>query len=406
MKSQHQGRMDQTLPFSTAELRIRENRITPSGKEEIDALTGIRGVAACLVIAYHIYPSEDFPWGLHQLVARGYLAVDVFFVLSGFVMALNYGRMFRNGPTVNGTVTFLLRRVARLYPLYITFLALRVGYSFAAYGSVQVPGFWFAMNLEHPVKDLIANALMIQSWGIARAITNPTWSISTEWGAYFIFPLILAPILFRRWAMAILAGLVGAGLIFLAGYMTLHDGMGHNGRLDAFDGRTLVPMTRCLGGFVLGIVTFRVYGWAPARRFAGSGMGWLVGLLILGGICLQLSDMILFLLFPPLVLCLACDRGWLGRIFSWGPIFQSGVLSYAIYVLHNVWIGPLNWARHELPLQMPQWVAETVIAGCLVVSLFGVAVLAHHWVEVPGRRLVRAIGDALVKPRRSALNRG
>ena len=110
-------------------------------------------------------------------------------------------------------------------------------------------------------------------------------------------------------------------------------------------------------------------------------MGWLVVVLLLGGILLHVTDLVLFLLFPPLVLCLACDRGALGRFFAWGPIFQSGVLSYAIYVLHNVLIGPLNWARIVLPLQMPHWVAESVIAFCFVVSLFGVAMAAHRWVE-------------------------
>ena len=170
--------------------RIR-HRIAPAGpKEEIDALTGIRGVAACLVIAYHVYPSEQFPWGLHQLVARGYLAVDIFFVLSGFVMALNYGRMFHDGPTVRGTLIFLMRRVAQLYPLLHGLPRGACGLFFRRlWRVVAVPRCWLAgMNQEHPVKDLIANSLMIQSWGISRAITaDPTWSISTG-GSYFLFP--------------------------------------------------------------------------------------------------------------------------------------------------------------------------------------------------------------------------
>src|ERR1700742_2077340 len=112
---------------------IQDDRITPAGKEEIDALTGIRGVAAVTVIAYHIYPASDFPYGLSHLVARGYLSVDVFFVLSGFVMALNYGPMFRDRIQLSSIMTFLMRRVARLYPLYIVFLMLRLLYSLAVY---------------------------------------------------------------------------------------------------------------------------------------------------------------------------------------------------------------------------------------------------------------------------------
>jgi hypothetical protein len=48
---------------------------------------------------------------------------------------------------------------------------------------------------------------------------------------------------------------------------------------------------------------------------------------------------------------------------------------------------------------MPHWVAESVIAFCFVVSLFGVAMAAHRWVEVPGRRVVRRLGDRLLRPR-------
>ena len=183
--------------------QIGDDRITPSGKDEIDALTGIRGIAAVIVIAYHTYPAADFPYGLSHLVARGYLAVDVFFVLSGFVMALTYGPMFRDRISVPAILTFLLRRVARLYPLYIVFLGLRIVYSLAVYHSLQVPDGWFAMNLPHPVKDVIANIFMIQSWGVAKAATTPTWSISTEWGAYFVFPFIVGGILFRRPTVAI-----------------------------------------------------------------------------------------------------------------------------------------------------------------------------------------------------------
>ena len=152
---------------------VRDDRIAPKARDEIDALTGVRGAAAVIVIAYHTYPAADFPYGISHLVARGYLAVDVFFVLSGFVMALTYGRMFRDRVALPAFFTFLMRRVARLYPLYIIFLALRIAYSLAVYGSLQVPNGWFAMNLPMPVKDVIANIFMIQSWGVAKAVTTP-----------------------------------------------------------------------------------------------------------------------------------------------------------------------------------------------------------------------------------------
>jgi peptidoglycan/LPS O-acetylase OafA/YrhL len=370
---------------------VREDRLAPAGKDEIDALTGIRGIAALTVIAYHIYPASDFPPCLSQMVARGYLSVDIFFVLSGFVMALNYGPMFRHRVRPVAIVTFLMRRVARLYPLYITFLALRVGYSLLVYHSLQVPGFWFAMNLAHPLRDLIANVFMIQSWGVAKAITNPTWSISTEWGAYFVFPFIVGAILFRRWRLAAAMGCAAAGLVVAAAILTGYDGGHHNGALDAYDGRTFIPMARCLGGFAIGLLTFRVYRWAPAARLAGSGLGWLVLAGLQLGLLLHLPDLALYPAFPLLVLCLACDKGVLGRVFAWKPIYALGVLSYTIYVIHNVWISPVHWLEKTLPAQMPAAAANLTTAAFLILSLGGAAAALHHWVEGPGRRGGRAL---------------
>ncbi|WP_459675989.1 acyltransferase family protein [Acidisoma sp. 7E03] len=377
----------------TGSSAIRDDRITPAGRDEIDALTGIRGIAAVIVIAYHTYPARDFPLGLSHLVARGYLAVDVFFVLSGFVMALTYGTMFRERVRLPAVVTFLLRRVARLYPLYITFFALRLLYSLAVYDSVQVDKAWFALNLPHPVRDVIANVFMIQSWGVAKAATTPTWSISTEWGAYFVFPFVVGVILFRRPLHALLAGVLAVGLVLLASFLTSFDGMHHNGALDAYDGRTLIPLLRCLGGFAIGLLTYRLYTWEPARRVAAAGLAWAALAWIAVALLLHLPDQAIYPAFPALVLGLACDRGLLARILSWGPIFQLGVLSYTIYVIHNVWIGLVHWQIDHLPSAMPTLVAQTMSAVFLVVSLGLVGYALHHWVEVPGRRIVRRLGD-------------
>jgi peptidoglycan/LPS O-acetylase OafA/YrhL len=241
------------------------------------------------------------------------------------------------------------------------------------------------------VRDLIANVFMIQSWGVAKAITNPTWSISTEWGAYFVFPFILGAILFRSWRVAAGAAIMAAALVVAASILTAYDGEHHNGALDAYDGRTFIPMLRCLGGFALGLATFRIYRWAPAARLAGSGIGWLVLAYMLVGLVLNLPDLALYPAFPLLVLCLACDRGALGRIFAWKPIYGLGVLSYTIYVIHNVWISPVHWMEQSLPTQMPYAVAQMTTAAFLILSLGGAAAALHHWVEVPGRRLVRGL---------------
>jgi len=96
--------------------------VTAPGRREIDALTGLRAVAALGVVAHHQVP------GMHGIVGerwlaildRGYLGVDVFFTLSGFVLAYNYGGRLGSAADY---VRFVGLRLARIYPLHLVTLA-------------------------------------------------------------------------------------------------------------------------------------------------------------------------------------------------------------------------------------------------------------------------------------------
>jgi peptidoglycan/LPS O-acetylase OafA/YrhL len=87
---------------------------------EIKPLTGLRGLAALIVVLYHFLEQDTyFQSVVPSLIKRGYLGVDVFFVLSGFVMALSYGRCFKDRVTVSDYTLFMVKRLARIFPLYL-----------------------------------------------------------------------------------------------------------------------------------------------------------------------------------------------------------------------------------------------------------------------------------------------
>ena len=88
-------------------------------KNEIKCLTGLRGVAAVIVMLYHFCGTDSYlrPYVPH-LISRGFLGVDVFFVLSGFVMALSYAALFKDGIAGTDYKVFMVKRLARVYPLY------------------------------------------------------------------------------------------------------------------------------------------------------------------------------------------------------------------------------------------------------------------------------------------------
>ncbi|NNM59255.1 MAG: acyltransferase [Legionellales bacterium] len=89
-------------------------------KQEIYSLTGLRGIAATMVMFYHFNASHLLAGGAFaNLLGHGYLMVDLFLVLSGFIIAMTYGSRFDKAVTWREYRIFLVRRIARIYPLYI-----------------------------------------------------------------------------------------------------------------------------------------------------------------------------------------------------------------------------------------------------------------------------------------------
>src|ERR1035437_252958 len=88
-------------------------------KNEIKSLTGVRGIAACSVMFYHLSHIRPFAQYNFRIVSKGYLCVDLFFVLSGFVMALVYSKTFQHGCTKRDYRKFLFNRMARVFPLHL-----------------------------------------------------------------------------------------------------------------------------------------------------------------------------------------------------------------------------------------------------------------------------------------------
>jgi peptidoglycan/LPS O-acetylase OafA/YrhL len=371
-------------------------------KPDIRALTGLRGVAALLVTLYHFYPPGDLaPGMLHDGLGRGYLWVDLFFILSGFVIALNYGHLFADGFSRQSLGTFLLRRVARLYPLYLAILGARVLYTLLSHGNFAPPGDFASVVVGDPVRDLTANLFLVQAWGLTTSIVGTAWSISTEVAVYLLFPLLAAVTLFQGWRPALAAGIAAAALIGAVAILNAHDGAYHSGPLDAYDGTKWAPLLRCLGGFILGLLAFRLGRVRAIAAFMGSNWVSLALTLALAAMFLAGGhDLAIVALFPAFVLALARNNGWPAALFSGRVILRLGVLSYAIYLLHPLLETPHKdllalLAQHQVPLVVAHGVAGVTMAFVL----FAASTAAYEWVERPGRRLVRALERKPARPR-------
>lgn len=305
---------------------------------EIRPLTGLRGIAALYVVGYHFLQGRPGGTPLNTLVQHGYLAVDLFFVLSGFVLATVHGRDTFDAA---GYLGFLQKRFARVYPLYaavtIATVLLAVTQGLGTFSTGR----------------LLVNAALMQSWGIGATIVPPAWSLSAEVGAYLLFPLLCATLLSGTWRQAVL--LAGAAFMLLA-TVALRDTVPREGPLDLYQSETVAPLIRCLCEVALGLVAFRASRTRWLARTAGVGTPAVAAatamLLAVPG-----SDLAVVLLLPFLVAGFAVRQdGVVGHALASAPAMWLGKVSYSIYLLHFLlreqvrdpvaaWLAAHGWAQ-------------------------------------------------------------
>lgn len=354
-------------------------------KVEIRSLTGLRGIAAIYVMLYHYFAGQAFSNPATTILAHGYLAVDLFFVLSGFVMALNYGGMFEASWSARTYWQFLGRRIARVYPLY---LALTLVAAVLVIAGLQkllpVHSFW---------PTLAANVAMVQSWGLlTNSLDGPAWSISSEWAAYLLFPLLLGPTLFRSAAAACaaaVAGLAAVGVLCLVP-VALQTKAFPAMLLDVHEPAFALPVIRCLAEFVLGLVAYRVSRSAPGylRGASLAPLGLCGGLLLL--LAIPKSDFFVVVLIPALIVSLTSVQSLPARLLG-SRIFETlGLLSYSIYLTHDLMDVPMSWTR-RLVEQHGFSHGQSFAAIVGVVLTAGASVACYRLIEQPGRRWLRLV---------------
>jgi peptidoglycan/LPS O-acetylase OafA/YrhL len=367
-------------------------------KGEIKALTGLRIIAAVWVVLFHFRPmlsdaSPGFRDALAPVLNCGAQGVDLFFILSGFVLTWNYLDRMGQSFSIRGTLHFLWLRLARVWPVYLVTLhlaALLVILSLHV-GHVPLPEVRDLTAISY-VRQILLVQLWFQPFFDGSSWDGPAWSISAEWLAYLLFgPLVLMVLRMERATRA-------RGLILLAVAASLPPVV-----LLLASGQFYTPwswlpriVTQFTAGALACAAVRRLRPTERTRRVAG----YLSLLLIAGlvGILYVLdahpisgvvdSGGVVDVLFVPLVITLAIGVGSLPRVLSTRVLVYGGEISFCLYMVHELVHTAWGWAvlQFELTPQDNPW-KWNVIA--LLAIAAGISVLLYHFVEEPARRWMR-----------------
>ena len=347
---------------------------------DLRALTSLRAFLALGVVLFHYQLQWDPALGFSPIIERSRLAVDAFFILSGFILAHVYG------PAVAaGTFSyrkFIVARLARLYPLH---LAVLLGVTIMVIGATAA-GVRYDPS-TYTTEGFFKTLFLVQAWFPTELGFNwsgPSWSLSAEWFAYLLFPAYAwAALKLRRrpWVLLLL-GVVGYVLI---------DAM-----YGAVFGKVLpqaednMGILRIAPAFLIGMALYGlgqgVY-WRPAVAVA-SAIGTTA--LLLAGMQMSLDDRLIVALTGPVVLCWSM----LGKSQSEGllaspPLVFAGEVSFALYLVHMPVIVAWKGVVAELRGIDSAFRVTPLELSILFIATVLISVALHLLVERPGRIWIR-----------------
>lgn len=358
------------------------------GAEHLKPLTSLRFLAALWVVLFHYWPTLDLGaaagWA-PGVVAKGYLGVELFFVLSGFILCHVYLEAFGTARFRWGG--FLWARLARIYPLHL-FTLLGVGLMAGAATLAGVAVDPTILSWE----SLPANLLMVHAWGLAPEAgwNHPSWSISAEWFAYLSFPAFAWAAWRLRARPGLAVGLTTVGLMATYGLFERLAGFPLTQATIHWGALRIVP---CFAYGCAAYLAWRAGGLSRPGAFASAA-----AVLALAAAAIGLWDGVIVPLFGVLILGLAGLAGRGGALESRAGVWL-GEVSYSVYMICVPWkLLAVNAAGRVIGAeQLPLWMWLLVIAA--IVPLAG---LTHHLVERPARRAMRNLAERRERARAAA----
>jgi peptidoglycan/LPS O-acetylase OafA/YrhL len=335
-----------------------------------------------LVVGYHqqLAPIYKLPIEVVTPVfRRSYLMVDLFFVLSGFIISYVYAADRKANMPWSELKSFLVTRFARVYPLHVVGLLYLTLFTVASTLLLAFTGRDYTELGPRAFGDWLAQLLLLNAWVPNHFEWNvPSWSISAEAFAYFLFPLLVT---------AHVRGRRTAEFVFLAGSLAFYSFVLATSRsLDITVG--LAP-ARCIAGFVLGVLAYFHRGIALQLSDRTLSLIQLVGVAwALAALASWTADPLIIPAFVLIVFSTWPDRGVIASLLSGALPRWLGEISYSVYLLH-VPIGAtlwFLWSHLEPRLGFGPALSRTIWLSMIFFAVLSISTLSYKYVELPARR--------------------
>ena len=340
----------------------------------IASLDGLRGIAAVGVMIFHFnyffLPqaalTSMLPF-MRPILDHAYLGVDLFFLMSGFVMAHVYGQKLSSNWRAHWR-DFATVRFARIYPLFVLTTLVMV----VTHALTHMP----LSGISFSIRSLALQPLLLQEWG-GLSWNYSSWSVSTEAAAYAFFVFSAGALVtgkYPRFIAAICVAILAALCIK------------HGGRLHFFTG---VPaLLRTIAEFSLGALLYR----ARLAAKASSGI-WLALLAVACVVLAALTrwDIAIVGVLAYLVYYGVNATTLLARLLSSAPAIAMGAWSYSIFL----WHAPAHYAVMAMfsayghPTETLDVTTARLLMLATMLAVVCLSALTFNCFEVPARRLIR-----------------
>ena len=351
--------------------------ISGTNHEHIKALTGLRFVAAIIVVVCHWRAADllHFPRWLFDAVDGGTNSVALFFVLSGFILIYNYSNLSGRG----NVIKYLVSRFARIWPVVV--LSLALGSIGVIYAALHGTSEFSAAALG---ASLLAQLFMVTAWapfaGIQVPWNGPAWSIACEAFFYCLFPMILT--LLRRRSTRVILAIIGTAWLAQLGWVALLWKL-EEGEPRLYWVIIRSPVTH-LPEFILGVgagLWFLRHGSLLTPNWRNALIASSLAGVVTFSLWRPVTPNHLFItpFFCVLIVALAARPKRAESVLGWRPIVLLGEASFSLYMIHV----PLLRIYQVAGLESAAWGATTV--GLTVI----LSVFVFRAYETPMRLAIR-----------------